>query len=49
MSDKTTIDHFLKKELKVLADEKGLSIIEEQATFDDKEAKKVRVKEKKIK
>ena len=49
MSNKTDTDNFLKKELKAIADEKGHSVIDEQSTFDDKSAKKVRVKSKKVK
>ena len=47
--DKTKASHFLKKELKALADKRGSSVIDEQSVFDDKEAKKVKVKAKKIK
>lgn len=46
---KSETDNFLKKELKAYADAKGYSVIDEQSVFDDKEAKKVKVKEKKVK
>ena len=49
MSNKSETDNFLKKELKALAKSKGALVIDEQSVFDDKEAKKVKVKDKKIK
>lgn len=49
MSNKIEIDNFLKKELKELADTLGVSPIPEQSVYDDKEAKKVKVKDKQVK
>ena len=49
MNKKNDIDNFLKKELKALADKKGYSVVAEQKDLDDKKAKKIKVKAKKIK